>query len=393
MLQITLGTALTATRGYGASEVKEAYTRALELCRQLGETPRLLGVLGGLQGIYQGQGELRMARELGEQYLTLAQRERRPTQLVWAHCLKGENLLYLGEFSLGREHLQQSMALYDPQRRHLYVRGSVHDPGVACLRNDAMALWCLGYPDQALKKIRAAVNLAQELFHSLELAHSLSLARALDFAALLHQYRREGQAAQEQAEAMLAVSTEQGFPFFLAHGTILRGWALTAQGHGKEGIAQIRQGLVAYQATGGGLFRPYFLAMLAEAYGKMGQCEEGLTLLAEALATVDKNGERFYEAELYRLKGELTLRSQVQGHKSKVEKEAEGCFWRAIEIARCQQAKSLELRAGTSLSRLWQSQGKNKEAHDLLSEVYGWFTEGFETKDLQEARALLEELA
>ncbi len=192
----------------------------------------------------------------------------------------------------------------------------------------------------------------------------------------------------------------------MAGGTGLRGWALAEQGQGEEGIVQIRQGLSAWQATGAELARPYILALLAEAYGKGGQAEEGLSVLAEALAVVDKTGERCHEAELYRIKGELTRQKfQVSGSKFQVppspqplipspqaEAEAEACFHTAIEIARRQQAKSLELRAVMSLSRLWQQQGKKEEARQMLSEIYSWFTEGFDTADLQEAKALLEEL-
>ena len=170
-----------------------------------------------------------------------------------------------------------------------------------------------------------------------------------------------------------------------------RGWALAQQGQEEEGIAQIRQGLAASRATGARVGWSYWLALLAEVYGKAGQVEEGLPLLAEALPVVDKTGERFYEAELYRLKGELTLQSSAQSPESKV-KAAEGCFQKAIEVARQQQAKSLELRAVMSLSRLWQRQGKKDEAHRVLAEIYGWFTEGFDTKDLQEAKMLLQEL-
>jgi predicted ATPase len=183
----------------------------------------------------------------------------------------------------------------------------------------------------------------------------------------------------------------------LAYGTTLRGWALAEQGQTAEGIAQIRQGLAAWRATRAELWRPYHLALLAEAHEKVGQVEEGLSMLTEALATVDSTRDRFYEAELYRLKGELTLaRSSVQGLESSVktglESEAKECFLKAIEVARKQQAKSLELRATTSLARLWQQQGKRKDAHQMLVEIYGWFTEGFDTKDLQEAKALLQEL-
>ena len=183
---------------------------------------------------------------------------------------------------------------------------------MTCLSYAAWVLWFLGYPDQALKRSQEALALAAGL------SHPFSLAFALGFAAVLHQLRREEQAAQERAEAVIALSTEQGFPFWLALGTILRGWALAEQGQGEEGIAQIRQGLAAYRATGAEIVRPYFLALLAEAYGKVGQAEEGLSVLAEALALVDKTGERFYEAELYRLKGELTLQqfSPVQVQES-----------------------------------------------------------------------------
>ncbi len=192
---------------------------------------------------------------------------------------------------------------------------------------------------------------------------------------------------------MITLSNEQGFAFYVAQGTILWGWALAERGQREKGIVQMHQGLAAYQAMRSEIMRPYWLALLAEAYGKVGQAEEGLSVLAEALATVDKTGERWYEAEVYRLKGELTLKqSRVQRLASSVQKEAEECFHKAIDIARRQQAKSWELRAVTSLARLWQQQGKKDEARRVLAEVYGWFTEGFDTADLQEAKALLDSL-
>ena len=264
----------------------------------------------------------------------------------------------------------------------------------------ALALWLLGYPDQALKRVQEALTLAQEL------SHPLSLAYALFSVAFLYQLRREEQKAQEWAEALITLCTKQGFPQFLAYGTFYRGWALAEQGQREEGIAQMRQGLEAYRATGSEQGRPHVLTLLAEAYGKVGQAEEGLSMLAEALEVVDKNEQRMYEAELYRLKGELSLQSrQVKTSQDKSEvtnpqsptpnpqSEAEACFWKAIEIARRQQAKSPELRAVMSLSRLWQKQGRKEEARQMLAEIYGWFTEGFDTKDLQEAKELLEELS
>ncbi len=291
-------------------------------------------------------------------------------------------LFHLGEFVQARGHLEQAIGLYDPQKRHFHASRSGQDPGVACLVYVAWTLWALGYADQAQKRSHEALTLAQEL------SHPLSLAQALVATLRLHQYSREWQVVQRWAEALLTLSTEHQFAFVLAWGTIMRGWVVAEQGQWAEGIVQMRQGLAAYRATGAEAIRPYYLALLAGAYGQMGQAEEGLKVLAEALAAANNTEEREYEAELYRLKGELSLQSGVRNPKG-----SQTCFLKAIEIARKQQAKSLELRAVMSLSRLWQSQGKKDEARQMLAEIYGWFTEGFDTKDLQEAKALLEELA
>ena len=339
MLHTALGVPLRATKGFGAPEVGQVYARARELCQQVEETPQLVPVLRGLWEFYELQGELQTARELGEQLLTLAQRVREVELLLVAHNVLGDTLVWLGEFAGARAHLEQGMALYHPQqhRSHAFLYG--YDSGVHCLAFGAWALWYLGYPDQALRRIHDALTLAQEL------SHPFSLAFALAFAAWLHQLRREGQAAQERAAATIALATEQGFPFWEAWGTILRGWALAEQGQSAEGIAQMRQGIAAWRATGAELQLPYYLALLAEAYGKAGQAEEGLRVLAEALTAVHKTGERQHEAELYRLKGELLLQ-QATGS----DDEAETCLHQALDIARHQQAKSLELRAAMSLS-------------------------------------------
>lgn len=224
---------------------------------------------------------------------------------------------------------------------------------------------------------------------------------------MLHQYRRDERGALEMATAAITLAREQQFPFWEARAMIVQGWALTRQEQSEEGLFLINQGETAYHASGAELLRPYSLILLAEGYGKVGQAEKGLAALAEARALVDKTGERFYEAEMYRLKGELTMQklsvvsSQLSvpdaqrltpSTQAEVEQEAEGHFLKAIDIAQKQQAKSLELRASTSLTRLWQSQGKKAEAHKLLSDVYSWFTEGFDTKDLQEAKELLQSL-
>ncbi len=237
------------------------------------------------------------------------------------------------------------------------------------------------------------------MFQAQELSHPFTLVFAFYFTAMLHQFRRERQIVQERVEALLRISTEQGFALYLAWGTILRGWALAQQGEIEAGIAQLQQGLTASQTVGAEMMRSYSLALLAETYGKVGKIEEGLSLLTEALALVDKNEERNWEAELYRLKGELLLKdeggrfvlSAVEGLQDELSPQA--CFLKAIEVARQQQAKSWELRATVSLCRLWQKQGRHEEARQMLAEIYGWFTEGFDTVDLKEAKALLEELS
>jgi predicted ATPase len=382
-LQVALGTALRATKGFGAPEVGKAYERARELCQHTGERSELVPVLRGLWEFYELRAEYQTALEFGEQLLTLAQHLEDPSLLLVAHDVLGDTSVWLGEFVAAREHLEQGIAFYDTRqhRSHIFLYG--YDSGMACLCFAAEALCHLGYPDQALKRIDEALILAREL------SQPMGLAFAPTFAAWLHQLRGEGQAAQERAETAIAISAEHGIPFLLAWGMIMRGWALVGQGKVKEGAAQIRQGIDAYRATGAELGVSWFLGLLAGAYGEAGQTEEGLALLAEALDFVSQTGERFYEAELYRLRGELLLKSEVHHPSS----EAASCFRQAIEIARRQQAKSLELRAVMSLARLWQQQGKREEGRAILADIYGWFTEGFDTADLKDARVLLDELS
>ena len=203
----------------------------------------------------------------------------------------------------------------------------------------------------------------------------------------MHQFRREAPAAREQAEAAMALTTEQRLAERLARSTVIYGWALATQGQGEQGIAEMRRGLAAFLDTGAKMFHPYFLGLLAEAYGESGDPEEGLSLLNEALDVMDTTEWRYYEAELHRLKGAFFLRQAVPDSA-----QAEACFDQALDIARQQQAKSWELRAATSLARLWQQQDKRQDAYDLLAPVYGWFTEGFDTADLKDAKALLETL-
>jgi predicted ATPase len=398
-VHMALGPALIATKGYADPDVGHTYSRARDLCQQVGETPHLFPVLFGLWVFHLVRGELQTARHEAEELLRLVNRQQAPALFMEAHEALGLTLTYLGEFAVAHRHLEQSLALYDPtQHRSLaFLHGQDH--GVVCLSFAAWVLWLLGYPDQALQRSQEALSLAQEL------SHPFSRAFALNFATLLRLYRREGQVAQAQAETLITLSVEQSFALYCAHGTILRGGALAVQGQGEAGMAQMLQGLEALQATGAVLRRPYYLAVLAEVYGRQQQAREGLTLLTTALEVVHKRAERIHEAELYRLKGELLLQ-QWQGLGSTVpvanpqpltlsppvEVEAEACFLKALDVARHQQAKSWELRAAVSLGRLWRQQGKRQEACELLAPIYDWFTEGFDTADLQEAKALLEAL-
>ena len=380
-LHLALGSALMESKGYGAPEVEREYTRARERAQQVGDTRQLFWALRGLRIFYLVHGKLQTAHELAEQLLQVAECAQDPALLALAHNGLGISYFYRGELAAAYTHATQGHALYTPEQDRSLAFLCGVSPGAGSLAYAAMARWGLGFPQQALMQSRDAVTLAQEI------QYPAMLALPVAHAAWLHQFRREWPLTQERAEEVIALATEQGFPFWVAMASVLRGWALTAQGQEEAGIAQMHQGLAAYRATGAEMGQTYLRALLVEGYGKVGQIEAGLTVLAEALAVVKQGGEHLYEAELYRLKGELFLQRSSANHA-----EAEACFHHAIVIAQNQQAKSWELRAITSLARLWQQQGKRQEAYDLLAPVYGWFTEGFDTADLQDAKALLNEL-
>ncbi len=379
---IALGASLIATKGWAAPEVGETYTSAQQLCHHLEDPYQLFPVLRGLWSYYLVRAEYHRAHALGAQLLTLVQQVQDPAMLLEAYRGLGATLFFLGAAAEAYTHLAQGIALYDPQQHRASVFLYGENTGVVCRSHAALALWWLGYPDQGLAQTDEAVTLAQHV------AHPFSLGYALGCATVFYQLRREVRAAQKRAEAAISLATEQGFPHWRAMGSILSGWALAHQGQAQAGIEQIHQGMRAFRATGTELERPHWLALLAEAYGTTGQLEEGLAVLAEAVTLAETTGERWYEAELHRLKGELLLQQS-----SSNQTEAEACFHHALDIARSQQAKSFELRAATSLARLWQQQGKRQEAYDMLASVYNWFTEGFDTADLKDAKALLDELA
>jgi predicted ATPase len=381
-LHIALGAALQVTKGHTAPEVEHAYTRAYTLCQQVGETPALVPVLFGLWRFYVVRAQLHTARELGETLLRLAQRTDDSSLTVLAHYTLGMTWCCLGALPTARQHLEEAIPLYTPDQRRAPEFRMGFDPGVGCRAFAAQTLWLLGYPEQALAHLHEALALAQEL------SHPYSLAFARWWAAMVSQWRRDVPAVREQAEAAVALSTEQGFPLWAAAGTLCRGWALAMQSQAEKGMVQVREGITAWQATGAALLVPYFSALLAEVSAHLGHLADGLQGLAEAHTLVEQHEERWWEAEVSRLRGVLLLRQTTPQ-----QEEAETCLHQALAIARQQQAKSLELRTATSLSRLWQEQGKRQAAYDLLAPIYHWFTEGFDTADLREAKTLLEELS
>lgn len=406
-LQATLGTALTVTKGYAAPEVEQAHRRAFELCQHMGEAPQLFPVLAGLWGFRFLRAELAAAGELATQLSRLARSADAPALLVWAHTLQGLTLSTLGEPRPALEHLEKAMALYDPQV-HGPDRTQVgaQDPKVTCLAFAAWTLWRLGYPDQARTRIDDALGLATEL------SHPFSLAFALDFAAAgVGMFLRDAASVQAHAETLMRLSHEQGFPYWSGWGAVRQGWVLTQQDQIEAGIARMHDGIDTIANTGAALSRSYVLAQLAEAHCAMGHSSDGRALLAQALALVEQTGERWYEAELHRLDGELLLRAQRQprpaarrarasrrrvsddGAGGDARRAAAARFRTALEIAERQQAKSFALRAAMSLGRLLQQEGERQPARELLGGVYAWFSEGFDSADLEDARRLLDELA
>ena len=392
---------MIATKGYAAEDVGVVYMRARELCHQMGETPDLSEVLWGLWAFHILRAELGKARGIAEEFLRLSERLPYPGLAMRGHIAMEITFFHLGEVARAGEHFEKALSLYDPERHRDDAFFYSQNPGVVMRCHAAWALWFLGQPDQALKRIKEALTLAREL------AEPHGLAHALFFAAVLYQLRREESMAQEHAESVISFSREHGLVMYQAMATIVRAWALLKQGRTEQAIEQMRQGLAALQATGTERVRPHFLALLAEALGKARQLDEALNVLEEALGMVQRNGESYYLAELYRLKAELLLSQPksralsqtatggkvVEEVESPVVTNAEACFNQSLKIARRQKAKSLELRTVMNVARLYQNQGRKKEARGLLAQVFGGFAEGFDTMDLREAKALLDELS
>jgi predicted ATPase/DNA-binding winged helix-turn-helix (wHTH) protein len=417
-LQILRGSVLIATQGPASPDVAQAFDRARDLCEPGEDGSQLFTVLRGQWFSRFNRGQLQAARGLGEDLLGLAQLRNNAGLLVEAHRALSSASTFLGELQTARAHAEQGLALYQPREHRTLAWRHGQEPGVACLDYAGFVLWHLGYADQALARVRQAVALAREL------AQAFAEAMALYTLAVVHQLRREAATADVEAEAAVQLSTDLGFPLYKAWGREVHGWALVVQGQAEEGIRQMERGLQATETIGVELYRPYFLARLAEAHASLGQIEKGLRVLRKALEVVERNEERIWEAEIHRLQGDLGLLqagvegplgwasprgreapapSRSPGTRSasrrpggrggsevrEADSRAEACFRRAIDVARRQEARALELRAATSLARLWHRQGRRAEARDLLEPAYAWFTEGFDTADLNEARQLV----
>jgi predicted ATPase len=381
-LQLTLGEVLMAVKGIAAPEAAEAYARAHMLCQQFGEPPELGRVLYGFYRSHVGQGRVRAAVEVSQQLLALAQRQPAMGGLPEGHLTMGGAAFFEGDFVAARTHLEQARSLTDsllfpmPPLRGGFVAG------VESLVWLELALWVLGYADQAQQRSQEALALAQQV------EHPPSQWVAGCFAAMLSHCRRDVACTRAYAEAAMALAAAQGFAHRVELSRILWGWALVLQGNAAADVAHIRQGEAGSRGLGPEVAHPYWLSLLAEGYGRVGQPEAGLAVLEEALTVMATTEARWWEAELYRLQGDLLLHLP-----SPDVSQAEACFQRALEVAHRQQARALELRAAMSLSRLWQQRAQRTEARQLLSDVYHWFTEGFDTSDLRSAKALLEELA
>jgi predicted ATPase len=381
--QASLGPALVARKGWGAPEAEQAYVRACELCQELGNVSVLATVLYGLAYLREFRGQYTRSQELTQERLDLPSSVLGTHQILESYELLACSTFHQGSFSQALEHVDRGIEFYDGPRRSDVQTPDGQDLGVACHTWAALSLWCLGYPDQALERMRTAVDLADAQ------GQRYTLARTLSKAAVLDQLRGEADSARKQAEAALAYATKLGFPYYTATANMLLGWAHVRLGRSEEGIARLREGLTTYDRTGTEMDRPYFLGLMADGYAASGEIREALAVLGEALESVSGGRPFFYEAELHRLRGTLLQRAGSQQDMG----EAEASFQRALEIARLQQARSLELRTVLYLGDLRRAQGDEhglEMVRAMLAETYGWFTEGFTTPDLEEAKVRLE---
>ncbi|MBV9686624.1 MAG: adenylate cyclase, partial [Alphaproteobacteria bacterium] len=374
-----LGAVLNVVKGSAAPEAGQAYARARELWEQLGSPMEFIQVPCGQSRYHAHRGELDLALRLDQDLLRLSREREDSAGLVMGHYSSGRNLMWVGSFALSRSHLETLLALYDPNSHHSLLRQIGVHPKLSAQAALGVVLFCLGFPDQALAQSNKAIAEARRLLHPPTLAMSLGMN------ALLLSIIGDDTGLEQRANDLIAIANDQSFPFFRATAAIFRGWVKAKNADVTEGLSLLRAGSSAYCATGATAWMPFYIALLAGACEIAGQIEGGAAELDQALQLVERTGERWFAAELDRQKARLLLR---QGHPE----AAEELYRNALGIAREQDAKMWELRAAASLARLWRDQGRRTAARDLLAPVYGWFTEGFATPDLKEAKALLDEL-
>ena len=381
-LQVAAGSAFIMAKGYAAEETATAYERAQALCRQFDNAPELLQVHYGLFAYRWVKGELVEARDAAEDFLHVAQTQKDRGAEVVAERTVGAVLAASAEFGLARQHLERTLALYERETHSSLAFEYAQDPAIAATAYLSTTLWMLGFPEQARDKIGATDRYARELAHSWTLVNLLTCGTAW-----LHMFLRNPPAAGACAAEALSIATEQEFPYWAAYARIISGWATAYQNEPRAGVAVIKEGIRQFRATGSGLFLPMFFWALADAHRLAGETEDGLAAIGDGVEAGQGSGELWWHAELHCLRGVILMQCGQESFE-----EAETAFRVAIEIAQSQEAKAWELRAATSLARLWQSQGRSAEARDLLAPVYGWFTEGFDSADLTDARTLLDAL-
>lgn len=375
--QISKSAPLVASLGYTAPEVELTYERARELCEQVEDFSQLVTALWGLWSFYLVRGKYSIALEMAEQIKEIARNSDHPDLSLVVPWTLGITLVHMGEFKTAKEHLDFAIDLYNKQEHSYLTYLYGQNPGVTCMIYSAFVHWYLGFPDQALERGKSALKLAEEISHP----YSLSFVHCM--LAIFHGLRKEIEEVQNHASQAVALSKETGFPFLLGIGFIMRGWARMQAGKTSKTIAHINGGITTMQSIGADLGRPMFLFFLAQSYQYNGQIQEGIDTINVAIETAIENEEHLNLPDLYRLKGEL-----IEFHGAK-ETEIESCYLHAIEFARQQNAKLMELQALMSLLKFQEAKNEDDEIRNQLAEVYAWFSEGYETLVLKEARNLL----
>jgi predicted ATPase len=383
-----LGTAQIRVQGYSSPRVEKAFTRAFELSQQVDVSPSTLPVIYNLWTFYLIKADFNKSIKLGNRYSHIAFKSENNADHISAYTILCLNSWYQGEFLEAMEHAQKGLNLHEQSEQPVNIRLSSIESSTTCLAHKSMALWFLGYPDQSQKEMHKALTLAK--IH----AQPFAIVRILMYSSVIKFLQRDVKETWRFAEQALVLSTEHGFTYYMSHSLVFKGWAEVMQGQVEVGLDLISQGMSNHQSAGAVLIWNFFLAIKAEAYGEVGRIDEGLDLLDEAIALANNETDRFYEAELHRLKGEFLLQKTMESTQElqSIQDEAENCYHQAIKVASQQGAKALELRAYLSLCRMYLQSGEQNGAKKLLERTFEWFTEGFENKDLTEAKLLLKKL-